>query len=55
MSKHLEAVAAIYEAFGRGDVAAILDYLDDSVAWDVWNDNSAHAVQVPWLVPRHDI
>jgi hypothetical protein len=27
-------VRAIYEAFGRGDVATILDKLDDAVDWD---------------------
>ena len=31
---HLESVQAIYEAFGRGDVPAILDHLADDVAWD---------------------
>jgi ketosteroid isomerase-like protein len=31
----LETVQAIYEAFGRGDVPAILDELADDVAWDV--------------------
>ena len=29
-----ETVKAIYEAFGRGDVATILDKLDDAVEWD---------------------
>jgi hypothetical protein len=27
-------IAAIYEAFGRGDVPAILDHLADDVTWD---------------------
>lgn len=31
---NVESVQAIYEAFGRGDVAAILDRLDDDVEWD---------------------
>jgi ketosteroid isomerase-like protein len=30
----LESVQAIYEAFGRGDVPAILDRLADDVEWD---------------------
>jgi ketosteroid isomerase-like protein len=30
----VETVRAIYEAFGRGDVAAILDHLAEDVAWD---------------------
>jgi len=29
-----ETVKAIYEAFGCGDVATILDKLDDAVEWE---------------------
>jgi len=31
---HIETVQAIYQAFGRGDVPAILDHLAEDVAWD---------------------
>jgi uncharacterized protein len=31
---HVERVQAIYDAFGRGDVAAVLDQLADDVEWD---------------------
>jgi ketosteroid isomerase-like protein len=31
---NVETVQAIYEAFGKGDVPAILDRLADDVAWD---------------------
>lgn len=31
---NLETVQAIYEAFGRGDVPAILDFLAEDVQWD---------------------
>lgn len=31
---NVETVQAIYDAFGRGDIAAILDQLADDVAWD---------------------
>lgn len=31
---NVETVQAIYEAFGRGDVPAILDQLADDVEWD---------------------
>jgi len=31
---NMETVQAIYEAFGRGDVPAILDHLADDVVWD---------------------
>jgi quercetin dioxygenase-like cupin family protein len=34
MTSNVETVAAIYAAFGRGDVDAILDQLADDVAWD---------------------
>ena len=54
MPTHLETVTAIYEAFGRGDVATILTHLADPIAWDVWADNSVHAAHVPWLAPRTD-
>lgn len=54
MPTHLETVTAIYEAFGRGDVATILGHLADPIAWDVWADNSVHAARVPWLAPRND-
>ncbi|MEJ2862149.1 nuclear transport factor 2 family protein [Actinomycetospora flava] len=45
-------VGAIYEAFGRGDVAAILERLAPDVAWDVWPDNFAQRADVPHLRPR---
>lgn len=53
MSRNLETVKHIYEAFGRGDVAAIIDVLADDVAWEAWADNSAAHAGVPWLQPRH--
>jgi len=31
---HVTTVQQIYEAFGRGDVPAILGYLADDVSWD---------------------
>lgn len=31
---NVETVQAMYDAFGRGDVAAILDQLADDVEWD---------------------
>jgi ketosteroid isomerase-like protein len=35
MADNVGTIAAIYEAFGRGDVPAILDRLADDVEWDV--------------------
>lgn len=44
---HLESVQSIYEAFGRGDVPAILDRLDEHVEWD----KDAPGYGVPALEP----
>lgn len=49
MSDNLKTVSAIYEAFGRGDIPTILDFLADDVAWESWADNSAQKADVPWL------
>lgn len=48
----LETVVRIYEAFGRGDVGAIVECLADDVAWESWGDNSAQKAGVPWLRSR---
>jgi ketosteroid isomerase-like protein len=42
-----ETVQDIYAAFGRGDVAAILERLDEGVEWEY-----GAASEVPWLQPR---
>ena len=42
---NIETVKAIYEAFGRGDVNAILDKLDDGVEWET----TVPLSDVPWL------
>jgi uncharacterized protein len=36
MSDHVATVRSIYEAFGRGDIPAVLDALDDDVEWEPW-------------------
>src|SRR5689334_22874942 len=49
-----DTVSRIYQAFGEGDVATILGYLDEQVAWDAdWADLSAHRAGVAHLAPRH--
>ena len=53
MADILETVKGIYDAFGRGDIPAILATLADDVAWEAWDDNSAASAGVPWLQPRH--
>jgi ketosteroid isomerase-like protein len=45
---NIDTVKAIYEAFGRGDVPAILEHLDEHVTWDTQYDSPA----APWLEPR---
>ncbi len=48
------AVAAIYEAFGRGDVPTILSLLADDVAWDAdWADNWGQRAGLAHLTARH--
>lgn len=43
---NIPAVQAIYEAFGKGDIPAILDRLADDVEWDRGMDHG-----VPYLKP----
>lgn len=52
MSEFLSTVQSLYEAFGRGDVPAILDKLADDVRWEDWPDNGAQKSGVPWMQPR---
>lgn len=48
MSKLTETVQAIYAAFGRGDVPAILEVLADDVDWEY----AGASTEVPWLQRR---
>lgn len=52
MSEHLATATAIYEAFGRGDIPAILSYMAEDVQWEQWADNWGQKAGVPWLAPR---
>jgi ketosteroid isomerase-like protein len=45
---NVDTVKSIYEAFGRGDVEAILATLDEQVTWDTQYAEPA----APWLEPR---
>ena len=49
---NLKTTQLIYEAFGRGDVPAILDLCAEDVAWEHWPDNRAQQAGVPILQPR---
>lgn len=48
-SGNLQAVQAIYQAFGSGDVAGILDRLSEEVEWEDFRDNFGERAGVPWL------
>ncbi len=48
-ASHRSTVAAMYEAFGRGDIDFILAQLSDNVAWDTETPNWG----IPWYAPRH--
>jgi ketosteroid isomerase-like protein len=45
---NVEIMQAIYKAFGWGDVATILDMLDDAVEWETM----VPVPEVPWLQAR---
>ena len=39
MQDHLATLGVINEAFGKGDIPAILDQMADDVRWEEWADN----------------
>ncbi len=47
---NLETIQAVYEAFGKGDIPAILGRLAPDVEWEQWEGrNTAQAAGVPWM------
>ena len=46
---NIKTIASVYEAFGRGDVPAILDAVTDDVDWAAEADSTA----APWYGVRH--
>jgi len=48
MTTNTDTVMGVYAAFGRGDVAHILDQLADDIAWD----HGIRANDLPYLQPR---
>lgn len=52
MQRNAETIAAIYAAFGRGDVESIIACLAPDVAWEAWTDNHAQRAGVPWMAER---
>jgi len=49
---HIDTVRSVYEAFGSGDIPAILELVSEDVHWDDWADSFAQRAGVPWLEPR---
>src|SRR3954469_24626059 len=49
---NLSTVRRIYDAFGRGDIPAVLDELSADVVWEPWESHSAQAAGVLWLARR---
>ena len=47
--QNIETVKALYEAFGRGDVDAILERVTDDVDWST----DAAIESAPWYGPKH--
>src|SRR3569833_2345685 len=47
---NLTMVQEIYAAYGRGDIPAILERLDEDVIWDGGDGPSSRLV--PWMQPR---
>ena len=45
---HVDTVKKIYQAFGQGDIATILEQLADDVEWEY----GINSTDVPWLQPR---
>jgi hypothetical protein len=52
MKNNLDTIVKIYEAFGKGDIAAILEQLDENVHWEQWEDNTAQKTGVSWMLAQ---
>ena len=50
---NVETVQGIYEAFGRGDIPAIMERMSETVEWEQWDGvNAGQDAGVPWLARR---
>jgi uncharacterized protein len=49
---NLTTVKEIYDAFGRGDIPAILGKIAPGCRWESWENNRAQRAGVPTLQPR---
>jgi hypothetical protein len=52
MSRNLDTVQSIYQAFGRGDVPSILAALSPDVQWEAWENHSAQRAGHPLFAAR---
>lgn len=52
--RNAAVVGGVYEAFGRGDIPAVLAALHDDVEWDVFaQPTAAQEAGIEYLLPRH--
>jgi ketosteroid isomerase-like protein len=49
---NLATIREIYDAFGRGDIPAILGKIAPDCRWESWENNRAQRQGVPTLQPR---
>lgn len=52
MNNHAATVNRLYEAFGKGDIPTIIDFISEDVHWENWADNTAQNAGVPWMQPQ---
>jgi uncharacterized protein len=52
VSANVANIAEIYAAFGRGDVAFILDRIAPDCRWESWTNNRAQKEGLPIMQPR---
>ena len=48
-NNNVTTVNNIYEAFVKGDVSTIMNYLSDEVEWEPWTANYGHRPGFPWV------
>ena len=49
---NLAAIRDVYDAFGRGDIPAILARIAPGCRWESWTDNRAQRQGLPTMLPR---
>jgi ketosteroid isomerase-like protein len=53
VAANVAVIQDIYSAFGRGDVASILDHVADDCRWESWDHHTAQRAGVAYLQPQH--